>query len=203
MGIMFSKGALESIISRCTNILCNDDGSTVPLTANIRVEVESRFHSFARKETLRCLALAKKTMPLGQKTISFEDEKDLTFIGLVGMLDPPSEEVRNAMLACMTAGIHVIVVTGDNRKLQSTVESLCHKIGAFDHLIDFVGHSYTASEFQELPALQQTLALQRMALFTRDEPSHKRMLVEALQGYLFGTSLFFIGGKNKKCSFSL
>ncbi|GKV20049.1 hypothetical protein SLEP1_g30224 [Rubroshorea leprosula] len=178
MEIMFSKGAPESIISRCTNILCNDDGSTIPLTASVRAEVESRFHSFAGKETLRCLALALKIMPLGQHTISLEDEKDLTFIGLVGMLDPPREEVRNAMFACMTAGIRVIVVTGDNK---STAESLCRKIGAFDHLVDFVGHSYTASEFEELPALQQTLALQRMALFTRVEPSHKRMLVEALQ----------------------
>ena len=41
--IMFSKGAPESIISRCTNILCNDDGSTVPLTANLRTELEARF----------------------------------------------------------------------------------------------------------------------------------------------------------------
>jgi hypothetical protein len=51
--------------------------------------------------------------------------------------------------------------------IQSTAESLCNKIGAFDHLEDFAGHSYTASEFEELPALQRTLALQRMTLFTR------------------------------------
>ncbi|KAL9359520.1 hypothetical protein Peur_047643 [Populus x canadensis] len=176
--IMFSKGAPESIVSRCSNILCNDDGSTVPFSAAVRDELESRFRSFAGKETLRCLALAFKQMPIGQQTLSFEDEKDLTFIGLVGMLDPPREEVRNAMLSCMTAGIRVIVVTGDNK---STAESLCNKIGAFDHLEDFAGHSYTASEFEELPALQRTLALQRMTLFTRVEPSHKRMLVEALQ----------------------
>ncbi|XP_052306672.1 calcium-transporting ATPase 3, endoplasmic reticulum-type isoform X5 [Populus trichocarpa] len=176
--IMFSKGAPGSIVSRCSNILCNDDGSTVPFSAAVRDELESRFRSFAGKETLRCLALAFKQMPIGQQTLSFEDEKDLTFIGLVGMLDPPREEVRNAMLSCMTAGIRVIVVTGDNK---STAESLCNKIGAFDHLEDFAGHSYTASEFEELPALQRTLALQRMTLFTRVEPSHKRMLVEALQ----------------------
>lgn len=109
------------------------------------------------------------------------------------MLDPPREEVKNAMISCMTAGIRVIVVTGDNKVqkisilkfflclwkfmlltstsylllLQSTAESLCHKIGAFDHLIEFSGHSFTASEFEELPALQQSIALQRMALFTR------------------------------------
>ncbi|TKY74962.1 Calcium-transporting ATPase 3, endoplasmic reticulum-type [Spatholobus suberectus] len=178
MHVLFSKGAPESIISRCTTILCNDDGSIVPLTADIRAELDSRFNSFAGKETLRCLALALKWMPSVQQSLSFDDEKDLTFIGLVGMLDPPRDEVRNAMISCMTAGIRVIVVTGDNK---STAESLCHKIGAFDQLIDFAEHSYTASEFEELPALQQTIALQRIALFTRVEPSHKRMLVEALQ----------------------
>ncbi|XP_073021143.1 calcium-transporting ATPase 3, endoplasmic reticulum-type [Primulina eburnea] len=176
--IMFSKGAPESILSRCTSILCNDDGSTVPLTSNIRAEIESKFNSFAGKETLRCLALALKRMPPGQQVLSFNDEKDLTFIGLVGMLDPPRDEVRNAILSCMTAGIRVIVVTGDNK---TTAESLCRRIGAFDHLDDFTGLSYTASEFEELQALQKTVALQRMTIFTRVEPSHKRMLVEALQ----------------------
>lgn len=175
---MFSKGAPESIISRCTSILCNDNGSIIPLTAEIRAELEAKFNSFAGKETLRCLALAVKSLPMDQHVLSYDDEKDLTFIGMVGMLDPPREEVRNAILACMTAGIRVIVVTGDNK---ATAESLCRKIGAFDHLGDFVGHSFTASEFEELPALQKTIALQRMALFTRVEPSHKRMLVEALQ----------------------
>ncbi|KOM42214.1 hypothetical protein LR48_Vigan04g241200 [Vigna angularis] len=178
MHILFSKGAPESIIPRCSTILCNSDGSIVPLTADIRAELDSRFNSFAGKETLRCLALALKWMPSVQQSLSFDDEKDLTFIGLVGMLDPPRDEVKNAMLSCMTAGIRVIVVTGDNK---STAESLCRKIGAFDQLIDFSEHSYTASEFEELAPLQQTIALQRMALFTRVEPSHKRILVEALQ----------------------
>ncbi|XP_077219850.1 endoplasmic reticulum-type calcium-transporting ATPase 3 isoform X2 [Tasmannia lanceolata] len=176
--IMFSKGAPESIISRCSNVLCNDDGSVVPLTTDIRAVLEAKFHSLAGNETLRCLGLALKRMPMGKQTLSIDDETDLTFIGLVGMLDPPRKEVRNAILSCMSAGIRVIVVTGDNK---STAESICRQIGAFDHLEDFSGRSYTASEFEELPALQQTIALQRMILFTRVEPSHKRMLVEALQ----------------------
>ncbi|XP_020256295.1 calcium-transporting ATPase 3, endoplasmic reticulum-type isoform X2 [Asparagus officinalis] len=176
--IMFSKGAPESIISRCTHILCNDDASSVPLTTDIRNELEARFQSFAGKDSLRCLALALKRMPTGQQTLSYEDETNLTFIGLVGMLDPPREEVKSAMISCMQAGIRVIVVTGDNK---STAESLCRQIGAFEHLDDFTGYSYTAAEFEELPPMQRTLALQRMVLFTRVEPSHKKMLVEALQ----------------------
>ncbi|KMZ73143.1 hypothetical protein ZOSMA_153G00380 [Zostera marina] len=94
------------------------------------------------------------------------------------MLDPPRDEVKNAMLSCISAGIRVIVVTGDNK---STAESLCHQIGAFKHLDDLSGYSYTASEFEALAPSQKTIALQRMVLFARVEPSHKKMLVEALQ----------------------
>ncbi|GJM96492.1 hypothetical protein PR202_ga13332 [Eleusine coracana subsp. coracana] len=113
--IMFSKGAPESIMARCTHILCNDDGSSVPLTMDIRNELEARFQSFAGKDMLRCLALALKRMPAGQQSICYDDEANLTFIGLVGMLDPPREEVRDAIHSCMSAGIRVIVVTGDNK----------------------------------------------------------------------------------------
>ncbi|XP_020402506.1 calcium-transporting ATPase 3, endoplasmic reticulum-type [Zea mays] len=178
--IMFSKGAPESIMARCTHILCNDDGSSVPLTMDIRNELEARFQSFAGKDTLRCLALALKRMPAGQQSICYGDEANLTFIGLVGMLDPPREEVWDAIHSCMSAGIRVIVVTGDNK---STAESLCRQIGAFEHLNDFSGYSYTASEFEGLPPLERTNALQRMVLFSRVEPSHKKMLVEALQAH--------------------
>ncbi|WVZ60446.1 hypothetical protein U9M48_010466 [Paspalum notatum var. saurae] len=176
--IMFSKGAPESVMARSTHILCNDDGSSVPLTMDIRNELEARFQSFAGKDTLRCLALALKRMPAGQQSICHDDEANLTFIGLVGMLDPPREEVRDAINSCMSAGIRVIVVTGDNK---STAESLCRQIGAFEHLDDFAGFSYTASEFEGLAPLERTNALQRMILFSRVEPSHKKMLVEALQ----------------------
>lgn len=176
--IMFSKGAPESVIARCSNVLCNDDGSAIPLTLDVRSELENRFQSLGQKETLRCLALALKRMPPGQQSLSFEDESNLTFIGLVGMLDPPRAEVRNAIQTCMSAGIRVIVVTGDNK---STAESLCRRIGAFDPLDDLVGRSYTASEFEELSPIQKAIALQRLVLFSRVEPAHKRMLVEALQ----------------------
>ncbi|KMZ56023.1 Sarcoplasmic/endoplasmic reticulum calcium ATPase 1 [Zostera marina] len=81
--IMFSKGAPESIMSRCTHILCNDDGSSVPLTNDTRAELEGRFQSFASKDSLRCLAFALKRMPLDQQTLSPNDEANMTYIGMV------------------------------------------------------------------------------------------------------------------------
>lgn len=176
--ILFCKGAPESIFSRCTSVLCNDDGSAAPMTAEIRAELEERLYSYGEKETLRCLALALKPMPMGQQTVALDDEYNLTFVGLVGMLDPPRDEVRQAIATCKSAGIRVIVVTGDNK---ATAESVCRRIGVFDPLDDLTGKSYTASEFEELPAVQQAVAIRKLALFSRVEPSHKSMLVEVLK----------------------
>ncbi|GMH20364.1 hypothetical protein Nepgr_022205 [Nepenthes gracilis] len=157
--LLFSR--LENIMSRCIGILCNEDGSIIPLTFEIQAEWEARFNSFAGKETLRCIIWALKRIPMGQQVLAFEDEKDVTLIELVGMLDPPREEVQDAILPCMNAGRRVIIVTG---------KSLCRKIGVFDHLEEFVEFSYTASEFEELSPLQKTVALQHLAHFMRVEP---------------------------------
>ncbi|OAE30699.1 hypothetical protein AXG93_402s1120 [Marchantia polymorpha subsp. ruderalis] len=138
----------------------------------------SVLNSYGQKETLRCLALALRPIPHGSQTMSYEDECNLTFVGVVGMLDPPREEVRQAIATCKSAGIRVIVVTGDNK---ATAESVCRLIGAFDPLDDLTGRSYTASEFEELPPMQQSLAIRKLVLFSRVEPAHKSMLVEALQ----------------------
>jgi len=126
--ILFCKGAPESIFSRCTSVLCNDDGSAAPMTAEIRAELEEKLYrypdyvtppfswscvnlkaspffprilffeldrfwlwswwfwlvcSYGEKETLRCLALALKPMPMGQQTLALDDEYNLTFVGLV------------------------------------------------------------------------------------------------------------------------
>jgi Ca2+ transporting ATPase len=74
------------------------------------------------RDTLRCLALATIDNPPKQEDMNLEDsnkfyqyEVNMTFVGVVGMLDPPRKEVKDAIVKCRAAGIRVIVITGDNK----------------------------------------------------------------------------------------
>mmetsp|Transcript_26541 Transcript_26541/g.32169 ORF Transcript_26541/g.32169 Transcript_26541/m.32169 type:complete len:1011 (-) Transcript_26541:448-3480(-) len=180
--ILFVKGAPENVLGACTHVLCNDDGATVPMNESVRSEVMTRVADFGRRQTLRCLALALRPMPAGHNSVVPEDEKGLTFVGLIGMLDPPRDEVKGAIETCRAAGIRVIVVTGDSR---ATAESVCRMIGAFDtHLDDEtlgIGKSFTGMEFDDLTERESYEAVQSMVLFSRVEPQHKSKLVEQLK----------------------
>eukprot|EP00850_Spirogloea_muscicola_P004302 SM000018S03667 [mRNA] locus=s18:597179:607428:- [translate_table: standard] len=189
--IVFTKGAPEYVLAACSNVMCNTDGTTVPLTQEVKSMLYSRLYRYGEKEMLRCLALAFKQIPQGQQHVTTQDESELTLIGLVGMLDPPREEVKSAIETCRSAGIRVIVVTGDNKATdknlmtnitgQATAESVCRRIGVFEADEELSRSSYTASELAELPATQQAVAIRKISLFSRVEPSHKSMLVDALR----------------------
>ncbi|CAI5993407.1 unnamed protein product [Closterium sp. NIES-65] len=124
--ILFCKGAPEAVLSRSSRVLSNGDGDVAAMTPEMKAAIEERVCSYGRHQMLRCLALAMRPLPQGQQTITPDDETDLTFLGLVGMLDPPREEVRAAVETCRSAGIRIIVVTGDNK---ATAESVCRRIG--------------------------------------------------------------------------
>lgn len=186
-GVMYVKGAPESVLERCTHVRLNDSpNDSQPMTKEMRDLLLTRTFEYGTgADTLRCLALAvvenapePASMDLSdpKKFVNFEQK--MTFVGVVGMLDPPRAEVRPAIERCRRAGIRVIVITGDNK---ATAEAICRRIGVFEENEDTTGKSFTGREFDDLSAEQQQEAVRHASLFSRTEPSHKSRLVELLQ----------------------
>lgn len=107
-------------------------------------------------------------------------QMDLTFVGVVGMLDPPRKEVTGSIQLCRDAGIRVIMITGDNK---GTAIAICRRIGIFSESEEVADRAYTGREFDDLPLAEQREACRRACCFARVEPSHKSKIVEYLQSY--------------------
>jgi P-type Ca2+ transporter type 2A len=180
------KGAPESVLARCAHVRNGDDGARTDLTPELRAGIADTVTRWSGgSSALRCIALATrdnapalKSMDLADTSRFAEYESDLTFVGLVGMVDPPRPEVRGAIEQCHTAGIRVIVITGDNK---ATAEAICRRIGVFGEHEDLRGKSFTGREFDALTADEQVDAVNSASLFARVEPLHKQKLVDILR----------------------
>lgn len=180
------KGAPESVIERCS-YLRTGDGQTVDFTNDMKKQFESEVTKLSGgSSALRVLAVAVRDNAPGLGDYDLKDtsqfvqyESGLTLIGVVGMLDPPREEVKGAISLCYDAGIRVIVITGDNK---ATAEAVCRRIGVFHDTEDLTGKSYTGREFDALTDEEQQEAVQRASLFARVEPQHKQRLIDLLRG---------------------
>lgn len=107
-------------------------------------------------------------------------QNNLTFVGCVGMLDPPRKEVTSSIEMCRKAGIRVIMITGDNK---GTAVAICRRISIFSETEDVSGKAYTGREFDELSPEEQRQACREARCFARVEPAHKSRIVEYLQSF--------------------
>uniref|UniRef100_A0A3B3ZIU9 Calcium-transporting ATPase n=1 Tax=Periophthalmus magnuspinnatus TaxID=409849 RepID=A0A3B3ZIU9_9GOBI len=186
LGKMFVKGAPEGVIDRCTHVRVGN--TKVPLTKGIKEKILSVIREYGTgRDTLRCLALATRDSPpkmddmiLADTAKFSEYESDLTFVGCVGMLDPPRQEVAASITLCRQAGIRVIMITGDNK---GTAVAICRRIGILTEEDDVEKMAFTGREFDELSPTAQREAVTRARCFARVEPSHKSKIVEYLQGF--------------------
>ena len=110
-------------------------------------------------DTLRCLALATIDEPINlhredltQYGSFSKYEQDMTFVGVVGIIDPPRPSVKPAIIMCRDAGIRVIVITGDNK---NTAEAICRNIGVFGQNEDTTGLSYSGRDFDDMTVEEQ------------------------------------------------
>ncbi|KAH6583557.1 hypothetical protein BASA61_007943 [Batrachochytrium salamandrivorans] len=184
--VHYVKGAPEQILERCNFVRLGASPHTAtPMTPQLRSQILQTVSDWAESESLRVLAFATVDSPTVPDKPSMSDyiqyESNMTFVGLVGMLDPPRPEVYDSIQRCYQAGIRVIVITGDNKK---TAEAICRQIGIFDANssdADLVGQSFTGREFDSMNEDEKRQAALTANLFSRTEPTHKLALVELLK----------------------
>ncbi|MCX7710629.1 MAG: calcium-translocating P-type ATPase, SERCA-type [Clostridia bacterium] len=165
-----TKGAPDVLLERCTNILM--DGEIRPLTQELSTTIIKANRSMANK-ALRILAVAIKDVDTAPATISSEIiEKDMTFVGLVGMIDPPRPEVREAVRVCTEAGIKPVMITGDHK---DTAAAIAKELG----IIKDESEVITGSELNKISDTEFENQVAKFSVYARVSPEHKVRIVNA------------------------
>ncbi len=171
--IAFVKGAPREVLQLCTRIMVN--GESVPLTNPLRAEIMGVNDDYARG-ALRVLALARRDLPPRTGAYTPESvEQDLTFLGLMAMMDPPRPQVEKAVQTCREANIRIVMITGD---YGLTAESLARRVGMLTTPNSLI---LTGAELDELSDVALQELLDKEVLFARMAPEHKMRLVSAFQ----------------------
>ena len=168
----FSKGAPEVLLPLCTRILENNE--IRPLTQEERESI-IQINAGLAEDALRVLAFAYR--PLEDEIPDWEPEKverDLVFVGLVGMIDPPREEVHDAIEICKKAGIRPIMITGDHKL---TARAVALDVG----LIETEGEVLSGADIDNMTDVEFNEAVRRCNVFARVAPEHKLRIVGALK----------------------
>lgn len=162
--IQLVKGAPEQVLDVCTH--WRGPTGTAQLTDEHRTSILSAYASYA-EQGLRVIALARREVSQSEVT-----EEQLEFIGLVGLVDPPRPEVRAAIQACRSAGIRVIMITGDG---PLTARAISHKLNLP------VEQTITGAELEGIDDEALVQLLKQPVLFARTSPEHKMRLIHILQ----------------------
>ncbi len=171
--IAFIKGAPREVLQLCTRILVHDE--VLSLTNQMRAEILAANDEYARG-ALRVLALARRELPPRTGTYQAENvEQDLTFLGLMAMMDPPRPQVEKAVQTCREANIRIVMITGD---YGLTAESLARRVGMLTTKNSII---LTGAELDELSDVALQELLEKEVLFARMAPEHKMRLVSAFQ----------------------
>ena len=184
--VAFTKGAPESVIALCTHSRIHDN--TTPMTPDERVRILNQSRLFA-EQAYRVLAIAMREVAHQPEHIEVETiENDLTFLGLVAMMDPPHREVPEAIAKCRQAGVRVVMITGDH---PLTALAVARKIGlvpdqATEQPVRFVP-VIEGSQLDQMDDdhLRRVLTPSRPnepdPIFSRMAPRHKMRVVSTLK----------------------
>ncbi len=161
--LAYVKGAPDVILGLCSRIIIN--GKIRKLTKEDKKNILSANEMFA-ENALRVLGFAYKELAKGEKKQDYE--KDLVFVGLQGMIDPPREEAKEAILKCKTAGIKVVMITGDYK---GTAVAIAKELG-------IEGKALSGAELDKIKLDKE---VDNIGVYARVNPEHKMRIVEALK----------------------
>ncbi len=162
--IVYTKGAPERVLSKCTHILVNN--KLIKLSSSMKSELLSQNNSYARN-ALRVLGFAYKNI----KSEKEFTEEDLTFVGFQAMIDPPKIEVSDYISKSRRAGMRVIMITGDNIY---TANAIAKEIG-------LSGEAIEGSQFSQMGIIEKQKIIGSINIFARVEPKHKMEIIQILQ----------------------
>lgn len=169
--VAYTKGAIDSILVRCNRIL--DNGKIRKITNADKDLIIQKNAEFASK-ALRMLGFAFKTVEKIGRPTSANTEFDLCFIGMVGMIDPPREEVKDSIKVCKQAGITTIMITGDHK---DTAFAIANELGICSDNKKVI----TGQELDQISDEEFVKAVNQYQVYARVSPEHKVRIVKALK----------------------
>lgn len=167
--MMLTKGGPDVVFERSTKVLLNDQ--IVPLTPEIKAQFQKQNEAFSER-ALRVLAFAYKIVSTTEITLA--DEEELVLVGLMAMIDPPREEVFQAVADANSAGIQTIMITGDHK---TTAVAIAKEIGIFQP----GDQALTGAELDRLTETELTEQLEDTTVYARVSPENKIRIVRAWQ----------------------
>ncbi|ABG82221.1 calcium-transporting P-type ATPase, PMR1-type [Clostridium perfringens] len=169
---VFTKGALDSILSICNKISVN--GKLVDFSKEYKAKVLENSNIMSDK-ALRVLAFAYKD--ISKENIVLDSlEKDLVFIGMVGMIDPPRLEVKDSIKLCKSAGITPVMITGDHK---NTAFAIANELG----IAEDISQAITGHEIDKFKEEEFNEKIINYRVFARVSPEHKVKIVKAFKSH--------------------
>ncbi|VXD21149.1 putative calcium-transporting ATPase [Planktothrix serta PCC 8927] len=169
---MFTKGSPELILAECDSVLVGD--KIISLTEADRQRILDQNNEMAGKG-LRVLGFSSRSLTrLPEEGNEETAEQELVWLGLVGMLDAPRPEVREAVKRCREAGIRPVMITGDH---QLTAKVIAQDLG----IATSDALSLTGQELQKLSQTELEQQVEQVSVYARVSPEHKLRIVQALQ----------------------
>jgi len=169
--VAFLKGAPEIILDMCSDVY--GDGHSIPLNEENRKNILQTNQNMA-SEALRVLAVAYKHLSKSQDISEDNLQNGFCFIGLEGMIDPPREEVKQAIQECNQAGIKTTMITGDHKLTAMAVAKEIDLLKSNDLVL-------TGSELDKLSDSEFENMVEEVSVYARVSPEHKQRIVRALQ----------------------